>query len=209
MIDASGTTKYNYDSRGNITSQTATIGGVQFTTSYAYSLANRLTSMTLPSGRVIEYTRNIIGAITAVGMRRAQAVRTVELTRDMAYEPFGDLTAITYSMPQAAGDMQTTITRDSRYRVERLETGPGLIDRGYGYGFTGNITSITKNAADSLPEPQITSGTEQFVYTAGTNKLSEIDLLSGVGIAGATPMITTATPFQTSHAPLPGTRTTG
>jgi YD repeat-containing protein len=99
----------------------------------------------------------------------------------MAYEPFGDLTAITYSMPQAAGDMQTTITRDSRYRMQRLETGPGLIDRSYGYGFTGNIASIATNTADSLPEPQITSGVEQYGYTTGTNKLSDIDLLSGMG----------------------------
>jgi RHS repeat-associated protein len=67
--------------------------------------------------------------------------------------------------------------------VERLQTGPGLIDRSYGYGFTGNITSITANAADSLPEPQITAGVEQYGYEVGTNKLSDIDLVSGVGIS--------------------------
>jgi YD repeat-containing protein len=181
MIDAAGTERYNYDSRGNITSQTAAIGGVQYTTSYAYSLANRLTSMTLPSGRVIEYTRNLTGAVTDVSMRNSAGGTLVELTSGMAYAPFGDVTAISYSMPQAAGDMQTTITRDSQYRMQRLETGPGLIDRSYGYGFTGNITSIATNTADSMPEPQITSGTEQYGYAAGTNKLSEIDLLSGVG----------------------------
>ena len=56
IIDASGTTQYKYDHRGNMLVQQQAIGtsgAAQL--SYDYDLADRVTQVTYPSGRIVRY----------------------------------------------------------------------------------------------------------------------------------------------------------
>ena len=64
--DESGISTYAYDAFGNPTLMTRTSLGVLYTTSYAYDDGDNLSQMTLPSGRVIDYTRDGIRRIAAI-----------------------------------------------------------------------------------------------------------------------------------------------
>lgn len=57
ITDQSGSTALVHDLRGNLIQETRTIGSVAYTTAYAYDLADRVSSVTYPSGRIVTYTR--------------------------------------------------------------------------------------------------------------------------------------------------------
>ena len=63
ISDQSGTTTYSYDEFGNIASDQRVISSVTYTTSYQYDDANNVSSITYPSGRVVDYTRDAAGQI--------------------------------------------------------------------------------------------------------------------------------------------------
>jgi len=71
MTDASGTTAYCYDHRGNTTRKTQEAltpsGSSQlFSITMGYSVADRLQTMTYPSGITVSYGRNAIGQVSNV-----------------------------------------------------------------------------------------------------------------------------------------------
>jgi YD repeat-containing protein len=53
ITDETGNTKYCYDFRGNITQKTQVTSGQTLTVSYTYDAANRLSSITYPSGAIV------------------------------------------------------------------------------------------------------------------------------------------------------------
>ena len=63
--DESGTTDYAYDAFGNITQQKKTELAIVYTTRYTYDAANRVMRITYPDNRVVTYTRDALGRLTA------------------------------------------------------------------------------------------------------------------------------------------------
>jgi len=53
MTDESGSTAYVYDARGNVLTETRTIAGQVYTVGYLYDLADRVSQITYPSGRIV------------------------------------------------------------------------------------------------------------------------------------------------------------
>lgn len=68
LQDQSGTTAYTYDSFGNVITRIQTVLGISYTTQFAYNADNRLNKVTYPTGHVINYTRNVLGQITAANL---------------------------------------------------------------------------------------------------------------------------------------------
>src|SRR5262249_43984936 len=64
MTDSSGNTTYCYDRHGNIVKKTQVTAGSSYVTQYGYNLADRLTSITYPSGLAVAYTRDTLGRIS-------------------------------------------------------------------------------------------------------------------------------------------------
>ena len=62
LTDSVGTLSFKYDHRGNLIERSRVIGAVTYTTKYAYDLADNLTEITYPSGRIVTYTRDTLGA---------------------------------------------------------------------------------------------------------------------------------------------------
>ena len=77
MSDASGLTAYGYDVFGNVTEEGKTIDGNLHVTSYTHDSGDHLASITYPSGRTVDYTRNILGQITAVDTSYDMSSQTV------------------------------------------------------------------------------------------------------------------------------------
>jgi YD repeat-containing protein len=64
--DESGSTTQKFDNFGNMIQTVRTISGYNYTTSYSYDLANRVTEIIYPSGRYVDYTYDSSGYLTTV-----------------------------------------------------------------------------------------------------------------------------------------------
>ncbi|HZF35837.1 MAG TPA: RHS repeat-associated core domain-containing protein [Candidatus Angelobacter sp.] len=144
ITDESGSTAFIYDSRGNVVQETRTIAGTAYVTGYAYDVADRLTQMTYPSGRIVAYARDTLGRVTAVTTQASAADAPATIASNIAYKPFGPIASMLYG-----NGLTRTYTYDGDYRLTALATGDvdtSVQDLSYGYDAADNITSI----ADAL-----------------------------------------------------------
>ena len=139
ISDASGSITFAYDDRGNVTAETRVIDGQSYATAYSFDLADKLTAMTYPSGRIVSYSRDALGRITQV-TTQADATAPVEtVASSMAYLPFGSANGWTFGNGVVASH-----TYDQDYRLTELDEG-SVLDRSYGYSLVNNIVSITNH----------------------------------------------------------------
>ena len=61
-----GPSRYRYDAWGNRVERRHTELGVEYVSRYVYDKGNRLIQQTLPSGRVVEYSRDVLRRVSAV-----------------------------------------------------------------------------------------------------------------------------------------------
>ena len=66
FTDESGTTSMQYDAHGNVTNIAYSREGVNYTQVYQYDAGNRISSLTLPSGRQITYQRDNLQRISQI-----------------------------------------------------------------------------------------------------------------------------------------------
>jgi YD repeat-containing protein len=88
VADQTGSTAMVYDARGNVITETRTIATKVYTVSYLYDLADRITQLTYPSGRIVIYTRDTTGRITGVATKLNAAAASVTLASSVVYEPW-------------------------------------------------------------------------------------------------------------------------
>ena len=92
LTDQSGSTTYIYDDRGNVITDTRVIGSQTHTTQYAYDLADNLTQVTYPSGRlVLTYQRDTQGRVTTVTTQANGSGAPTILASNITYQPFGPI----------------------------------------------------------------------------------------------------------------------
>ena len=66
ITDQSGTTQYSYDAYGNLAQQHKTELGHTYTTAYSYDSLDRLSTLTHPDGRIINYQRDSLGRTSEI-----------------------------------------------------------------------------------------------------------------------------------------------
>jgi len=182
MVDAAGTTDYDYDARGNLASQTVTLDSFSYTTRYTYNAADQLIQMTYPSGRIVDYSRNVLGQIAGVTMTHNAMMETV--SSSMIYLPFGPMNAMTYG-----NALSHTRSYDLDYRLTQLQTfnSSPYQDRQYSYDNANNITDIS-NMVDSSRSQSLlydslnrlfdatgNYGNINYSYDHIGNRLTEVD----------------------------------
>lgn len=89
LTDQAGNSKFVYDVRGNLLSETRTIGTVAYVVRYTYDTADRLLTMTYPSGRIITYARNLQGKITGVTSKANATASPLTIASDIRWQPLG------------------------------------------------------------------------------------------------------------------------
>jgi len=148
---------FAYNSLGQLTAETRTLGGTTATIGYGYdSASGELASMTYPSGRVLTFSRDATGRI--VGL----AVDGVPLAADIQYLPFGPVRSA------SLGSLSLTRSHDQRYQVSRIQAG-GL-DYTYTRDQAGQVTGIT-----GVPVPAATGATETATISPDNNQVTGID----------------------------------
>ena len=134
-IDASGTSTYDYDKRGNQLHHQSTRNGITTTLSYLYNGADQLTHITYPSGRQVEYHYNNLGQVERISATLNGVTQDVAHT--LSYLPFGPLEKLTYQ-----NGIQLDRNYDQDYRLEDNAQGV-VLDQTYGYDFTDNLDNLT------------------------------------------------------------------
>ncbi|MDP3938195.1 MAG: RHS repeat-associated core domain-containing protein [Deltaproteobacteria bacterium] len=141
ITDASGTTYFSYDERGNVVLEERHQGSVTLTTTYSWDENGNLLALTYPSGRKVSYT--YYGAANdqplLVGMMHQGQNRL--LASGIVFEPFGPLASLRYG-----NDLVKTRTYDEAGQLLTLKVkatgGPTVLSLDYTFDETGNITRI-------------------------------------------------------------------
>jgi len=181
--DESGTLKYEYDGFGNITRTTRTELGVEYITEYEHDLEDRITAIVYPSGRRVEYERDILGRVTEVWAEITGQMQPI-LT-DIQYRADGQITAATFGNGLVEGreyDLQGRLT----HQVLVDDAGFIVDERNYSYDPAGNIIARTGtpgdqhynyDALDRLigQDIQADGKTWQYDYDPNHNRLSRAD----------------------------------
>lgn len=172
IVDASGTTTFQYDHRGNMLVQQQTIG--TSTTAqmiYAYDLADRVAMITYPSGRQVQYNRDAKGRVLSVKTRATSSVTTwADLATNMQYEPFGTVTSITLGNGLKVINDWGNDGRLASRRLQRISNGTNLSLLTYSYDNDDNIIGITDG---------VTAGQSQTYAYDAAGRVNRIDTASG------------------------------
>ncbi|MBV1929022.1 MAG: hypothetical protein KUG81_05865 [Gammaproteobacteria bacterium] len=145
--DESGQYQHQYDAYGNLSSTAFTeTDGIVYSTAYIYDDGDRISQMTLPSGRVVDYQRD--------GVRRVQQIDTTlngvaqNIVRNVQYRGDNQRTQATFG-----NDLIDTRTYDlqGRLQSQQLATiGSTVIDqRSYSFDKNSNILSIDTITEDN------------------------------------------------------------
>jgi RHS repeat-associated protein len=153
FTDESGSTALTYDERGNVVSDHRVIGTKTYTTLYAYDLADHVTQITYPSGRIVLYARDALGRINGVTTKENSGASPVTLASSITYKPFGPVASFTYG-----NGLTRTQTYDQDYRLTGIvtTTGANIQNLTMTYNGVDNITGIT----DHLDSAR----TQGFIY---------------------------------------------
>ena len=134
-----------YNNLGDVTQDTRVIDGKTLTTSYQYDLANNLTQITYPSGRIVNYVRDIdTASVIGVTTKQNASAATETIVSNVLYEPFGPVASMTF------GDGFTQAnTYDLLYRPDSIITtganNTTLQSLNYDYDLVGTLNPITDN----------------------------------------------------------------
>ena len=142
--DVSGSTSLAYDARGNITQSTRVIGSQFYVTQYTWTLADQPASITYPSGRIVDYTRDGLGRVTAVSQRDTIVSLARPVANTITWQPFGPLAGLRHA--HAGIDMAWTYDQDGRLGRILATGGAGtpttFLDLAFTWDNADNITAI-------------------------------------------------------------------
>ncbi len=186
MTDASGQTQFCYDRRGNLKRKVQTTPGSVLTTTYTYDVADRLATMTYPSGLVVTYARSqaldIYGRITSVSVSRGSF--SLPLLSGVAYEPYGPVKQLNFGNGETLNKAW-----DQNYWPDAVSS--AAISHDFTTNDVGNIVTLTGGGGaqtmsyDGLDRlSQATRGaplfeSESWQYDPTGNRLSH---LVGAGV---------------------------
>lgn len=144
LSDASGSTTYCYDRRGNVTRKIrlrpgeTLVGGGARQLHYAYYKDDQLRQIVYPHGAVVTYARNSNGQATGLSWQPHAGGPVSALVLGVSYYPFGPLRAITFGNAQ-----QLVKTYDSNYAIDSVEgQQPGGLVLDLQTDVFGNVTSV-------------------------------------------------------------------
>lgn len=122
-------------------------------TNYSYTLADRLASMTYPSGATVTYARDAAGRVNGVTFKTNATAPTQTLISNATYYPFGPLQTLTY------GNGHTlTKTYDQDYAISSVQSSLSTATViGATVDVLGNLTSASNPIGASPP-------TQKYLY---------------------------------------------
>ena len=193
---------YVYDARGRVTSETRTIGGLQYVTGYSYDSSGRLTGMAYPGGREVAYTLDALGRIAQIDITKDGQWQTV--ISGVTYHPFGGVKSFTFGNGQVytrsydqdgriasytLASKTYAIGYDPASRIEFIsDTAAPANSNTYGYDaldrLTSAVTATTSysysyDAVGNRLSKTVGTGTDTYAYGATSNRIASVSPATG------------------------------
>lgn len=199
--NVTATTSYGYDTSGRVLSETRTLAGQTYVTRYRYQ-AGRLTGLTSPTGKRIDYTLDGLGRIAGIAVTDNGTVRTV--VSQVQYHPFGGIKSYLTGAGQTVSRVQDLDGRLTAYTlggalwqlgydaaariVYQTDAGNAANTAGYGYDSLDRLTSAALPAT-TLGYGYDASGNRTQQSIGGATYAYQIDPASNrlAGIASTPP----------------------
>ncbi|WP_229188154.1 RHS repeat-associated core domain-containing protein [Bradyrhizobium oropedii] len=166
--DASGSVEWTYNVLGQVTAEKKTTLSMVYNVAYAYDLDGNVMQITYPSGRIVNFSRDTTGRVTAV---TTGGGTPATLASGVGYLPFGPLRTLTYGNGLI---LNRTFNQD--YNLTALKVAQGttsVVDYGYGYGNGDfSITGIADNVG--AVSGGVAAATETLSYPASSNLLGTV-----------------------------------
>lgn len=176
VTDESGTHSRFYDPRGNLLQDNRVIAGRSYATTYTYDSADRIASITYPSGRIITYTRDTSGRITGITTRETSVAPVFTVASGIAWQPMAGMASDNPPSAGTATQLQALPGLDGFGSVDLLQA------LTYGNGLQQWKTFTTDNEVDLI---QLYNGS-----TVLTQR--DIDRQDGMNVTGIADAITPA-----------------
>lgn len=188
VSDASGSIHYGYDSLANLISVTQTTAGKSFGISYTYDNSNQVTSMTYPSGLVVNYTY-VNGLLVGINTNKGNLVNNIAyhslLRRPISWSLNNNSVSVSYSADDyisgfSDGIINQSISTDNVGQVTSINDNGYTLNANYTSNHQINTGSINGNNFNyyfnttSLLSKTDSDGQFQFNYNSGTNILKQI-----------------------------------
>ncbi|WP_440948224.1 DUF2341 domain-containing protein [Methanosarcina sp. T3] len=135
VTKGSASSSYDYDLRYRVESETLTIDGTPYTTSYDYDSMDRVTGITYPNGEAVSLTYNAQTLLESVD----------GVIDDLEYNARNQITRKEYS-----NGVITTYTYDSQKLLLDRIYSAGLQDLNYDFDNVGNVLEIADNTQNSV-----------------------------------------------------------
>jgi RHS repeat-associated protein len=153
FADNSGSTTYCYGLQGDVIVKKQITSGVTFTTSYTYTLSDRLQSITYPSGAIVTYGRDTDGRIVTVTYKASSTAASITIVSNVTYYPYGPVNVITF------GNGRTlTKTYDQDYNIDSIASSSAT---GFKLDATVDVLGNLTNASNTLGAG---TPTQQYSY---------------------------------------------
>jgi RHS repeat-associated protein len=150
IVDASGTTTFCYDRRGNTTRKSHLTGGETLIVEYAYDKADRLISITYPSGGIATYSRDSIGRVVGLTWKTNAGATPTTVISNATYYPYGPLSVLTYGNGRTLSK-----SFDANYQIDTIvsSASDGLV-LDLASDVMGNITAASSTIGAATPTRQ-------------------------------------------------------
>jgi RHS repeat-associated protein len=179
ITDSSGENRYRYDQQGNVIQHLQVVGNQSYAFDYVYNQANQLEQVTYPDGRIVAYSYDTAGRLSAVST--AAGTVTTTLASTIKYLPFGPIQSMGYG-----NGLNYDATYDLDYRLTTMTVGSsGDVKRKlYAYDANSNVTGITDDIdlsqnqifdydeLDRLVDDSGSYGARAFQYDATGNRIA-------------------------------------
>ncbi|WP_379554153.1 RHS repeat-associated core domain-containing protein [Qipengyuania sp. DGS5-3] len=197
VTDGTGTTLFAYDHRGNLTAKQQGIGtSASAQLAYTYDVADRITQITYPSGRQVQYSYDSKGRVASVQTRASASIPAwTNVANGHTYEPFGPVTGMQLGNGLAVANDRGNDGRLASRRLYRISDNTSLSHLTYRYtaeDYIGGITDELNPANSQLMgydangrlnlsviSGQASNDNHAYSYTSGTNQLAEFTQASG------------------------------
>jgi YD repeat-containing protein len=194
---------YAYDQHGRVTSETRTVGGLQYVLAYRYDSSGRLDQLTYPSGRTVNYSFDGLGRVGGVTTTKpGEQAQTV--VSSVAYHSFGGVKGYTLGNGQTysrgidldgriasytLGAQSFAIGYDAASRIEFIsETANPPNTNTYGYDSLDRLTSAvlpstpyaySYDAVGNRTSRTAGSSSDNYTYATTSNQIASITPASG------------------------------